>query len=473
MKGKHIHFVGVKGVGMAPLSIIAKEAGFEVSGCDIEEEFITDEPLKKAGITPLVGFSKEHLRGLDLVITTGAHGGFDNEEVKSAKEQNIRVLTQGEAVGVFMKGEIFARSDLIGISVAGSHGKTTTTAMIATVLSENNMDPSFVIGTGNVPSLGSCGHYGKGRYFVAEADEYVTEPVYDKKVKFLWQYPKIAIFTNIEFDHPDVYSSIDELRDAFRNFSKHVEANGALIANGDDAQTEKLLKDYKGRVIRFGYSSRNDFRIKKVDISFEQTFFWIDAYNTSLGEFALKVTGEHNVLNATAAIIASLEVGLDVSHIKKALTHFTGSKRRFEYIGKLQSGALLFDDYAHHPTEIKKTLKAFVQTYPKRNIVCIFQPHTYSRTKALFSEFVHSFYDCKELICIPVYPSLREKEDPAVSSEALVSSIKRFQRNVQFLPNISNVVQYLEQKAYKDDTIIITMGAGDVYKINSKLITNN
>ncbi|MDO8461003.1 MAG: cyanophycin synthetase, partial [bacterium] len=280
----------------------------------------------------------------------------------------------------------------------------------------------------------------------------------------------IAIFTNIEFDHPDVYSSIDELRDAFRDFSKHVEKTGILIANGDDPQIEKLLKEYNGRVIRFGYSGRNDFRIKKIDISFEQTFFWIDAYNTSLGEFALKVVGEHNVLNATAAIIASLEIGLDVSHIKKALTRFTGSKRRFEYIGKSQSGALLFDDYAHHPTEIKKTLKAFTQTYPSQKIVCIFQPHTYSRTKALFSEFVHSFYDCKELILIPVYPSLREKEDRTVSSENLASSIKRFQRNVQFLPTALSVVQYLEQKAYKDDTIIITMGAGDVYKLWKNLL---
>lgn len=470
MKYKHIHFVGIKGVGMAPLAIIAKEAGFEVSGCDISEEFITDESLKKAGITPLIGFGNEHVRGVDLVITTGAHGGFDNEEVKAAKTAGVQVLTQGEAVGVFMKGEIFGRSDLMGISVAGTHGKTTTTAMLATILAKNNMDPSFVIGTGNVPSLGSCGHYGKGKYFVAEADEYVTEPTYDKTIKFMWQKPKMAIFTNIEFDHPDVYSSADDLRSALLAFSKHVEKDGLLIVNGDDSQIERLLADYKGKVIKFGYSGKNDFRLKKVSISFEQTFFWLDAYGTDLGEFCLKVPGEHNGLNALPCIIASLEIGLDILSIKKAISKFSGTKRRAEYIGKLEGGTLLFDDYAHHPTEIQKTLKAFAQTYPKHNIVCIFQPHTYSRTKALFNEFSRSFYDCDELILISIYPSQREKEDIGVSSESLATAIRRFQRSVSFLPSAKDVVKYIEEKGYQDNTIIITMGAGDVYKLWRSLL---
>ena len=190
-KIKKIHFVGVKGVGMAPLAIIAKEAGFIVSGCDIDQQFITDAPLRKAEITPTLGFHKEHVKDCDLVITTGAHGGFDNVEVIEAKQQGIPVWTQGEAGGKFMNGEIFKRT-FEGISVAGCHGKTTTTAMIATILKETRLDPTFLIGTGNIPSLGSCGHFGKGRYFVAEADEYATEPKYDKTPKFLWQKPKIG-----------------------------------------------------------------------------------------------------------------------------------------------------------------------------------------------------------------------------------------------------------------------------------------
>ncbi|MBU4016929.1 UDP-N-acetylmuramate--L-alanine ligase, partial [Patescibacteria group bacterium] len=192
MKKKNIHFVGIKGVGMTPLAIIAKEAGFTVTGSDIDEEFITDEALKKAGIIPFVGFDPIHITKPDLVITTGAHGGLDNIEVKKAKELGIEVLTHGQAVGVFMEGKIFNKS-FRGISVAGTHGKTTTSGMLAAILHENRMDPSFVIGTGCVGSLGAPGHFGKGKYFIAEADEYATEPKYDKTPKFLWQHPQIAI----------------------------------------------------------------------------------------------------------------------------------------------------------------------------------------------------------------------------------------------------------------------------------------
>jgi UDP-N-acetylmuramate--alanine ligase len=204
-KNKHIHFVGIKGVGMAPLAIIAKEAGFIVSGCDIPEEFITDEILKKAGIDFSSSFSPEHITDVDLVITTGAHGGFDHPEVVRAKELGIEIWTQGQAVGEFMKGDIFGKT-IKGISVSGTHGKTTTTAMIAAILKDNRLDPSFLIGTGNIPFLNSSGHFGKGEYFVAEADEYATEPKYDLTPKLLWQKPEIAVITNVELDHPEIES---------------------------------------------------------------------------------------------------------------------------------------------------------------------------------------------------------------------------------------------------------------------------
>ena len=200
---KKIHFTGIKGVGMTPLAIIAKEAEFEVTGSDVSESFITDSLLKKAGISPFVGFSKNHVKDADLVIATGAHGGSQNEEVKEALENNISVLTQGDALGLFQKGEILEKN-FIGISVAGSHGKTTTSAMIATVLKENNLDPSYAIGTGEIPSLGSSGHLGKGKYFIAEADEYVIDPESKKVPKFLFQNPNIIVFTNIDFVHTHV-----------------------------------------------------------------------------------------------------------------------------------------------------------------------------------------------------------------------------------------------------------------------------
>lgn len=468
-KIRHIHFVGIKGVGMTPLAIIAKEAGFKVTGSDIADEFITAKPLQKAKIKPIIGFAEKNIGNADLVITTGAHGGFENIEVKTARKKNIEVLTQGEAVGFFMSGEIFNRRQ-IGISVTGCHGKTTTTAMTALIFKECMQDPSFLIGTGNIPCLGGPAHFGKGNYFICEADEYATEPIFDKTPKFLWQKPKIAIFTNIEFDHPDLFTTVDEVRNAFLKFANQLPSDGILIANGDDLQTKKLIQGYRGKVITFGFSPRNNYVLKRVNISGSQTFFWVDAYGVSLGEFSINVIGEFNAFNALGAIIAALESGLDTEKIKKSLKMFTGTKRRFEYIGKLPSGALLFDDYAHHPTEIKSTLSAFRKAFPKSKIVCVFQPHTYSRTKMLFEQFSYSFIDCDTVILTNIYPSLRETPDPSVSSLLLVNEIAKHHRDALFCPELSDVVKYIREKGYKDNTIVITMGAGDVYKIADRLL---
>jgi len=465
-----IHFVGIKGVGQTALSIIAKEAGMVVSGSDIEEEFITSECLRKAGILPLVGFSEKNVDKVDLVITTGAHGGFDNIEVLTAKKKGIKVITKGEAVGVFMKGEIFGRN-FDGISVAGSHGKTTLTAIIATILKENSLDPSFVVGTGDIPSLGAPGHMGRGKYFVAEADEYATEPKYDRTAQFLWQFPKITIFTNIELDHPDIYESVEQVRGVFLKFAKNLPKDGVLVANGDDGQVRALLKDYDGRAVTYGFSPECDFQISKVRVSDLQTFFWISSHGVSLGEFTINVPGEHNALNALGALITCSEVGISIANIRKGLTKFTGTKRRFEYIGKLPNGALVYDDYAHHPTEVKQTLRTFRQSFPKKSIVCIFQPHTYSRTKELFEEFSRSFVDANTVILTNIFPSLREEKDKTVSSEKLAKNVANFNRKTVFLPELSDVVEYIEQNSFDRNCIVVTMGAGDVYKItqNSKL----
>lgn len=455
MKIKSIHFVGIKGVGMTPLAVIAKEAGFEVSGSDIADEFITDELLKKAGIIPLVGFSLSHLTSgstkIDLVITTGAHGGFNNVEVLEARKKNIKVITQGEAVGIFMDGKIFGRR-FTGISVTGTHGKTTTTAMVATILKGCGLDPSYVIGTGNILSLGSSGHFGKGEYFVAEADEYMTEPNFDKTIKFMWQHPKIAIFTNIDFDHPDAYKSLEDTRERFLEFANQLPKDGVLIVYGDDPQVKKLLSEFEGRRITYGFDARNNFAVGDV-----------------LKDVDLLVFGDHNKLNATAAIIVGLEVGLPREKIIKSLTQFKGSKRRSEFVGKLKFGALVFDDYAHHPTEIQNTLKGFRQNFPNHKIVCVFQPHTYSRTKSLFEQFSSSFKDADAVIITNIYSSLREKPDPTVSMPDLARKIEQAGKKSLFLPNLSDVVEYVNNQNFGEGTILITMGAGDVYKINERL----
>ncbi len=467
-QNKHIHFVGIKGVGMAPLAIIAKEAGFIVTGCDLDEVFITDEVLEKAQIDIKTGFSVGHLEGVDLLITTGAHGGFDHPEVRKAKEMGIIIWTQGQAVGEFMKGEIFGKN-LKGIAVSGTHGKTTTTAMIASILKDNRLDPSFLVGTGNIPFLDSSGHFGKGEYFVAEADEYATEPKYDLTPKLLWQKPYFAVITNIELDHPDLYASVEDLYKAFLAFSQNIAVNGGLVLNIDDEITRRLSKNVVGHVVTYGFSKDADFYVDRIHVDKEKMYFWINNKETSLGEFSLNVTGDHNALNALAAIVIGLELGLSLANIKSALTKFHGTRRRFEYIKDLENGAILYDDYAHHPTEIKSTLQAFKKTFPNKKILCIFQPHTYSRTKKLFDQFKYSLSFADEVIVTDIYSSAREEKDDSVSSQMLVNEIAKIFGKVKYIENLPNVVKYVNENMYNSDWVILTMGAGNIYKISEEL----
>lgn len=453
---------------MTPLALIAKAAGYEVTGSDIDQDFITDIALKKAKITPFKGFAGEHIEHANIVITTGAHGGYDNIEVKAAKLQKIPVMSAGEATGAFMKGEILDRS-FIGISVAGTHGKTTTTAMIATILKENTLEPSFIIGTGDVKSLGTPGHLGKGRYFVAEADEYATEPVHDKRARFLWQHPMFAVFTNIEHDHPDIYPTLDSVRAAFLEFANNLPDKGMLIACGDDPEVRKLLKEYGKKAITYGFGAGNDYILERVHISGDQTFFHVTSHGMALGEFGIRVVGDHNALNALAALIVSFELGLSVDKIKKGLLAFQGSKRRLEYIGELQTGAKVYDDYAHHPTEIKKTLSALRKQYPNKKLICFFQPHTYSRTKQLFEEFIRAFESVDMIAVCDIYASLREEPDPTVSSKQLATGISKHHKEVRYLAALNDVVQYINENKFRSDTVLITMGAGDIYTIHSRL----
>ena len=468
-KIKKIHFVGIKGAGMTPLSIIAKEAGISVTGSDVSESFITDGQLKKAGITPLIGFSKGRVLDSDLVVTTSAHKGLDNIEVKEAEKRNIPVLTQAEALGRFQKGEIFGKK-YFGISVAGSHGKTTTSAAVATILLENGMDPSYSIGTGNIPSLGLSGHFGKGKYFIAEADEYFTDVVYKKFPKFYFQSPKMIVVTNIDFDHPDVYRSIDQIREVFLKFARELPNDGVLIACGDGEENRKFLAGFDGKKITYGFSPDNDFILERVSFSNELMFFWVKSQDTSLGQFSTKVFGRHNGLNCLGAAVAGLEVGLSVEQVKKGLKNFSGTERRQEFLGTTSGGVLIYDDYAHHPEEIKSTLSAFRSIFPKHKIISVFQPHMYSRTIKLFDKFSHSFVDADEVIILEVFPSFREKKDPNFSSLLLSDEIRKNGKKSLYLPNKSDVIKYLSSQSFIPNTLIITMGAGDIYKAGEKLI---
>lgn len=468
-KLKKIHFVGIKGVGMTPLAIIAKEAKVTVTGSDVAEEFITDESLKKAGITPLVGFSEAHItKDIDLVITTGAHGGYDNVEVKKAKELQIPVMSKGEAVGAYVDGSILGK-EFKGIAVAGSHGKTTTSGMLVSLFQKAGNDPSYVVGTSKIGELLLPGHFGKGEYFIAESDEYATEPQYDHTAQFLWQHPQIALFTNIELDHPDIYPNVEAVAKVFEKFASQVKEDGVIIGCGDDQRVLQILKNTPRKAISYGFSPANDYVLKRVHISGSQTFFRVESKGIDLGEFRLQVSGEHYALNAVGAMLVAMECGLPLEKIKEALFSFTGTKRRLEYKGQLVSGAHIFDDYGHHPTEIQKTLHALRLRYPQEKIICIFQPHTYSRTKALFQEFARSFDDADEVMLVEIFPSAREEKDPTVSSQLLSLEVAKRKPHVLYLKNLDEVRQEVVGKPYKDNTVLVFMGAGDIYQVIESL----
>ncbi len=469
MKYQRIHFVGIKGAGMTPLAIIAKQAGFNVTGSDIADVFITDDALKKMRISVFKGFSESYVGDVDLVIATGAHGGLDNIEVKTAKKKAIHVITQGEAVGLFMEGSIFGR-DFIGISVSGTNGKTTTTAMIATLLKGAGLSPSYIIGTSFIPSLGYAGHLGSGKYFVAEADEYATDSVFVKSAKFLWQNPEIIVITNIDFDHPDIYSNIEEVKKSFKKFILKLPKDGVLVAFGDDPNVLDVITCYNGKKIVYGEGMDNDYVISNIKTTNRKTSFFLKSKDGLKSNFALNIFGEQNVLNSAASIAVGRYLGLTLDQLKKGIASYKGSKRRSEFIGKLSSGALVFDDYAHNPTKVTATLKAFRDAYPNKRIVCIFQPHTYSRTKSLFEQFINSFDDADTIIITNIYASLREKKDFTISSKDLVDRMKKFKKGVLFISNLDDVVEYIDKKKYGEDTLIITMGAGDVYKIGESMV---
>ncbi|MFH0749722.1 MAG: Mur ligase family protein, partial [Candidatus Gottesmanbacteria bacterium] len=366
---RRIHFVGITGVAMTALAIYVKERGIQVSGSDVNGVFPTHKTLKKAGISIQEGFSPDHVRRTsapDVVIFTGAHGGKENVEVQAARDFHIPVMSHGEALGFFMKS-------YEQISIAGSHGKTTTSAMLATIFSVANIDPSYAIGCGDILGVGLPGHCGKGTMFIAEADEYITDPYHDAKPRFLWQNPDILVVTNIDFDHPDAYASLSAVKDAFLMLQKQQQGKQITIINADDPESVGLIKDTQ--MLQYGFSPRADIQITHVGFGKERTFFTLSMHGVPMGEFVLKVPGRHNVLNATAAAACAVSYGISWDDIKKGLALFGGTKRRFEKLAD-ENGILIFDDYAHHPTEIEATLEATRAWFPKRRIITIFQPHT-------------------------------------------------------------------------------------------------
>jgi UDP-N-acetylmuramate--alanine ligase len=461
-KIKRIHFVGIKGVGMTALALCAQDLKIKVTGSDVEEVFVTDEVLKKRQIKWQIGFKKENIVGRpDLVITTGAHGGLNNPEVKAAVNQGLKVITQGEAVGLFMEGKT-------GISTCGVGGKTTAAAMLATVLEKAQLKPSFAIGAGQIPSLGAPGRYDQGKHFVAEADEYVASPGVDDRPKFLFQKPKMVVVTNIEHDHPDVYANLEAVKEAYQKFFTKVPQDGLLVAGVDNENVRELIKKVDVPCQTYGFSKKADWQVEKIHFSQEQTLFDLSHQGIVIKEIKLQVPGKYNVLNATAAFVVGTFLGVDAKVIKEGLRFFSGTKRRFEFIGEA-GGSKLYDDYAHHPTEIRATLEAARGWFPQQRLVAIFQPHTYSRTKALFTQFARAFSGANIVIFTDIYPSAREKPIPGVSARLLAQEAKKYHPQAVYCPGKKEVVEYLAEQTKPND-LILTMGAGDIFLWHQEIL---
>jgi UDP-N-acetylmuramate--alanine ligase len=472
-----IYFVGVKGVGMASLAVIAKQAGYEVRGSDVGEEFITDSLLQKNNIHIDTGFTTENLVdfvGKDLkkslVIVTAAHDGLGNPQAVYAKERNLDVLTYGQALGMFQYGTLLNRQDIIGISVAGSHGKTTTSAMLATVLSKIDEDPTYLIGTSDVGALGDAGKYGKGKFFVVESDEYMSDVRYDPVPKFHYQHPLAAIITNIDFDHPDVFKNIEDVYNAFDRFVQNIQDGGALAVFGDNSEYEKIYSARKDaiQIVTFGLKETNTYQASNIITTKEGISFNVIYQGESLGEITMPVIGTHNCINALSVIALLHTLQVSFENIANGLKHFTGTKRRLEIKGVNSNGQLVVDDYAHHPVEIRATLTALKSAYPDKKIICIFQPHTLSRTESLLQEFSNSFEGIEKLLLLPIFTSAREGKLEAGKQEELYTVILKKSGGI-FLESPEDVVEYCTQNFLSDEYMFVTMGAGNVYKIVEKL----
>ncbi len=458
-KVKHAHLVGIKGVAMASLAVYLTQSGVKVTGSDVPEDFPTQEELKAAGISVLSGFDPARVVGKnkpDVLYYTGAHGGRENPEVKAAIAEEIPTLPHGAALGEMMRT---SRQ----IVVAGSHGKTTTSAMIAVLLSHAHYHPSFAIGCGSIPGLGEAGHKGKGSWFVAEGDEYVTDPTHDLTPRFLWLDPEILVVTNIDYDHPDAYPDLAAVQHAFL---KVQQKSNILVMNADDPNS-RILKE-AGKVLTYGFSPSADYRISHVGVGDQRMFFTLEERGVKLGEFSLKVPGQHNVSNAVAAMIAAHMAGASWDTLREGLLQFTGTKRRFEKLG-LRAGITFYDDYAHHPTEIAATLKAARFWYPKERIIAVFQPHTYSRTKTLLAEFGRCFTDADTVILTDIYASAREKDSQGMTGMTLVSETIRHHRDVRFASDKAAVLDTLTTVVNRND-VVIFMGAGDIYNWEQDMI---
>lgn len=455
MNKQSVYLIGIKGVAMTAIATYLHQKGYQVSGSDVGEKFPTDIVLQDQGIRVKTGFHAANVdKHAEFVVVTGAHGGLTNPEAIEAQKLGLPTMMHGKFLGSLMEGKF-------GISVAGCHGKTTTSAIIASLLTNAGLKPSYAVGAAEINDLGYAGHYNAGKYFIAEADEYMTCPMTDKTPRFFWQRPKLLVITNIDYDHPDAFNNIEEIKAAFINFANNLSDDSLIVICQDDRNAVSIIPYLKNKVCTYGFSPKSDYRIEKIYFGDGISSMRVSFQNTDLGDFIIHIPGRHNLLNSLGASVAANLIGLSWENIKENLKKFRGTKRRFEKISEA-GNVLLYDDYAHHPREIKTTLESFKNWFPDRRLIVIFQPHTYSRTKVLLSDFARSFLDADMVIFTDIYPSAREKFDNSISSKILTFEANKYKQNASHYEDKIKILSFLKDNLKSGD-LIVMMGAGDIF----------
>lgn len=465
-KIRRAYIIGIKGSGVIALVEILCSRGIEIIGSDTAEKFFTDEILKRLNISYFEKFDPQNVPAdADIIIYSTAYNEKNNVEFKAAQEKNLPMVSYPEILAGLFNAKY-------GIAVCGTHGKTTTSAWLANTLKEIGADPVAVVGS-KVKNWNGNALVGSGEYFVAETDEYQGKlKLYD---------PKAVILTSCDFDHPDFFENFEAYKDTFRAYVEKIPRSGFLVVWGDSVDTLEIAQRAQCRYFTYGFNEENDFRVtnyenntnyentkdENLNTKYKLQSFELIYGKKSLGKFDINLPGKHNVLNATAVIAACQALHQDMEKVREVLGHFRGTARRFEYIGQ-RNGAILIDDYGHHPEEIKATLKTAREQYGLKTIWAIFHPHTFTRTKALLQEFAQSFDDADKVIVLDIYGSAREAQG-GVHSEDLVKLINTYNRGrAEYIATIDETVKFLKKQIGADD-VIITLGAGNVWEVAEKL----
>ena len=449
-KKYHIYFIGIGGIGMSGIAELLLNLGYTVSGSDIAASDVT-ERLTALGGKVYVGHAAEHVDGADVVVTSSAIG-MDNPEVKAALDAGIPVIPRAEMLAELMRLKY-------SIAVAGAHGKTSTTSILASLLAEGGLDPTVVIG-GKLKQINANAVLGQGDFIVAEADE--------SDGSFLKFTPTIAVVTNIDLEHLDFYKDLDTIKSVFLDFIDRVPFYGLAVLCLDNEHIQEIIPKLKKRYMTYGLSAQAD--IQAVDIQYEavRSRFAVYCQDQPAGTVTLNLPGLHNIYNALASIAVGMELEIPFERIKSALENLEGVQRRLEIKGDA-AGIKIIDDYGHHPTEIKTTLDAIRKSWPGRRLVVVFQPHRYTRTSALFDDFTRSFYQSDMLILLPIYPA-GEAAIEGVDHRHLAEGVRHHgHKDVACFDDQPDAISYLKGHAKAGD-IILTLGAGNVWQVGQALL---